>query len=56
MSPAALVTGVSQGVGRLLAIGFAREGFKVVAMARSAENLASNATEADVPLASGVRA
>ncbi len=55
MSPAALVTGVSQGVGRLLAI-FAREGFKVVAMARSAENLASNATEADVPLASRVRA
>lgn len=48
-SSVAIVTGASQGVGRLLAIGFAREGFKVVAMARSAEKLASLAAEAGVP-------
>lgn len=48
----ALVTGASQGVGRALAIGLAREGFKVAAMARSTDRLSSIAAEAGVPAAS----
>ncbi len=45
----AIVTGASQGVGRSLAIGLARDGFNIVAMARSVEKLQSIATEAGVP-------
>jgi 3-oxoacyl-[acyl-carrier protein] reductase len=48
----AIVTGASQGVGRALAIGLAREGFKVAAMARSTDRLSSIAAEAGVPAAS----
>ena len=48
----AIVTGASQGVGRVLAIGLAREGFKVAAMARNTDRLSSIAAEAGVPAAS----
>ena len=48
----AIVTGASQGVGRTLAIGLAREGFKVAAMARTTDRLTSIAAEAGVPDAS----
>ena len=48
----AIVTGASQGVGRTLAIGLAREGFKVAAMARTTDRLNSIAAEAGVPDAS----
>lgn len=44
----ALVTGASRGVGRALAIGFLKDGHRVVAMARSTEKLRSLATEAHV--------
>lgn len=44
----AIVTGASQGVGRSMAIGLARDGFKVAAMARSVDKLRSIATEAGV--------
>lgn len=44
----ALVTGASRGIGRDLAIGLARDGFRVVAMARSIEKLKSLAAEAGV--------
>jgi 3-oxoacyl-[acyl-carrier protein] reductase len=45
----AIVTGASQGVGRSLAVGLARDGFKVAAMARSIDKLRSIASEAGVP-------
>lgn len=44
----AIVTGASKGVGRALAIGLARDGFRVAAMARSVEKLRDIATEAGV--------
>lgn len=44
----ALVTGASRGVGRALAVGFLKDGYRVVAMARSIEKLRSLATEAHV--------
>jgi 3-oxoacyl-[acyl-carrier protein] reductase len=44
----AIVTGASQGVGRALAVGLARDGFKVAAMARSVEKMHSIASEAGV--------
>jgi 3-oxoacyl-[acyl-carrier protein] reductase len=45
----AIVTGASKGVGRALAIGLARDGFKVAAMARSIDKLGTIAKEAGVP-------
>ncbi len=45
----AIVTGASRGVGRALAIGLARDGFNVVAMARSIDLLRTLASEAGVP-------
>lgn len=44
----ALVTGASRGIGRALAVGFLKDGYRVVAMARSMEKLRSLATEAHV--------
>ena len=44
----ALVTGASRGVGRALAVGFLKDGYRVVAMARSIEKLRSLATEEHV--------
>jgi len=44
----ALVTGASRGIGRALAVGFLKDGYRVVAMARSIDKLRSLATEAHV--------
>lgn len=46
--PVALVTGASRGIGRAIACGFAKDGYDVVAMARSEQPLLTLATEADV--------
>ncbi|HLK99034.1 MAG TPA: SDR family oxidoreductase [Myxococcaceae bacterium] len=42
----AVVTGASRGIGRAVALGFAREGYEVWALARSAESLESLRAEA----------
>lgn len=47
MSKRVLITGASQGIGRDLALGFARDGDTVVLSARSADALASVQTEID---------
>lgn len=44
----AIVTGASQGLGRTIAIGLARDGFKVAAMARAVDKLSTIAAEAGV--------
>lgn len=49
MKHVAVVTGASRGVGRELALGFLKDGYRVVAIARSLDRLSSLAKDAGVP-------
>jgi 3-oxoacyl-[acyl-carrier protein] reductase len=49
MKQVAVITGASRGVGRALALGFLRDGYRVVAIARSLDRLSTLAKEASVP-------